>query len=128
MSFDIVPIPRREITRAGFESLPPVIVRAGQAAAWRFIEFFTATIRNRNTRAAYAQAITQFFAWCEKHRIHTLEEINPVVIGVYVETLGRHPHALRFPGDRTNRSYEPGLFRPGSEAYRASGQDTRFKS
>jgi site-specific recombinase XerD len=90
MSSDIIPIPRREITRAGFGNLPPVIARAGQAAAWRFIEFFTATIRNRNTRAAYAQAITQFFAWCEVHRIHTLDKINPVVIGVYIET---HPGA-----------------------------------
>jgi len=81
MSSDIIPIPRREITRAGFGNLPPVIVRAGQDAAWRFVEFFTATIRNRNTRAAYAQAITQFFAWCEQH---------PVVIGVYIET---HPGA-----------------------------------
>ena len=65
-------------------------MRAGDAAAWRFIEFFTATIRNRNTRAAYAQAITQFFAWCDLHRIQTLEEINPVVIGVYIEN---HPAA-----------------------------------
>jgi site-specific recombinase XerD len=90
MSSNIVPIPRRDITRAGFENLPPVIVRAGQDAAWRFIEFFTATIRNRNTRAAYAQAITQFFAWCESHGIRTLREINPVVIGVYIES---HPGA-----------------------------------
>jgi integrase/recombinase XerD len=86
----MVPIPRREITRAGLENLPAVIVRAGEAAAWRFIEFFTATIRNRNTRAAYAQAITQFFAWCELHGIHALEKINPVVIGVYIES---HPGA-----------------------------------
>jgi integrase/recombinase XerD len=90
MSSELVPIPRREIARAGFGNLPPVIVRAGEAAAWRFIEFFTATIRNRNTRAAYAHAITQFFAWCELHRVFTLREINPVVIGVYIET---HPAA-----------------------------------
>jgi integrase/recombinase XerD len=90
MSSGLVPIPRRELARAGLENLPPVIVRAGEAAAWRFVEFFTATIRNRNTRAAYAQAVTQFFAWCDKHRVRTLQEINPVVIGVYIET---HPAA-----------------------------------
>jgi integrase/recombinase XerD len=102
MSSDIVPIPRRELTRAGLENLPPVIVRAGEAAAWRFIEFFTATIRNRNTRAAYAQAITQFFAWCEKHRVHTLEQINPVVVATYIEnhsaaapTVKQHLAAIR---------------------------------
>jgi integrase/recombinase XerD len=86
----LVPIPSRELTRAGMERLPAAIVRAGNAAAWRFVEFFTATIRNRNTRAAYAQAITQFFAWCEKHRVRTLDEIRPIVIAAYIEN---HPMA-----------------------------------
>src|SRR5580692_10049645 len=86
----LVPIPSRDLTRAGMERLPAVIVRAGDAAAWRFVEFFTATIRNRNTRAAYAQAITQFFAWCEKHRVRTLDEIRPIVIAAYIEN---HPMA-----------------------------------
>jgi integrase/recombinase XerD len=86
----LVPIPSRDLTRAGMERLPPMIARAGNAAAWRFVEFFTATIRNRNTRAAYAQAITQFFAWCEKHRVRTLEEIRPIVIAAYIEN---HPMA-----------------------------------
>ena len=54
---EIVPIPSRNLVRAGFEQLPRAIIRAGEAAAWRFVEFFTATIRNKNTRAAYAQAV-----------------------------------------------------------------------
>ena len=87
---ELVPIPSRDLTRAGLDRLPPVIARAGNTAAWRFIEFFTATIRNRNTRAAYAQAVTQFFAWCEIHRVRTLEEIRPVVIAAYIEN---HPMA-----------------------------------
>src|SRR5947207_12225889 len=86
----LVPIPRRELGRAGFDNLPAVIGRAGEAAAWRFVEFFAATIRNRNTRAAYAQAVSQFFAWCEKHRVYTLEQIKPVVIASYIEN---HPMA-----------------------------------
>src|SRR5580658_5982916 len=90
MNSDIVPIPRRDITRAGLENLPPAIVRAGEAAAWRFIEFFTATIRNKNTRAAYAEAVGQSFAWCEKHRVRTLPEISPIVIASYIE---HHPGA-----------------------------------
>src|ERR1019366_7456363 len=52
MSQEIVPIPPRDLDRAGFEILPAMIARAGERAAWRFIEFFTANIRNRNTRAA----------------------------------------------------------------------------
>jgi integrase/recombinase XerD len=90
MSPDIVPIPKRELSRAGIDNLPGIIGRAGDRAAWRFVEFFTATIRNRNTRAAYAQAVSQFFAWCDKHRVHTLEQINPVVIASYIE---HHPGA-----------------------------------
>ena len=90
MSSELVPIPRRELSRAGLEQLPAAIARSGEAAAWRFIEFFAATIRNRNTRAAYANAVTQFFAWCEKHRVYTLEQIKPVVIAAYIE---QHPMA-----------------------------------
>jgi site-specific recombinase XerD len=90
MSADLVPIPRRELGRAGLGSLPVIIARAGERAAWRFVEFFTATIRNRNTRAAYAHAVKEFFAWCEVHRVRSLEEINPVVIAAYIEN---HPAA-----------------------------------
>ena len=64
--------PRRDLVRAGLEKLPAMIARAGENAAWRFIEFFTANIRNRNTRAAYAQAATQFFKWCEARGIREL--------------------------------------------------------
>jgi site-specific recombinase XerD len=90
MSSALAPIPPRDLARAGLENLPAAIGRAGDAASWRFIEFFTATIRNRNTRAAYAQAVSQFFAWCEKHRVYTLEQIKPVVIASYIEN---HPMA-----------------------------------
>jgi integrase/recombinase XerD len=90
MNSGLVPIPRRELARAGLENLPAIIGRAGEAAAWRFIEFFAASIRNKNTRAAYAHAVAQFFAWCERHPIHSLEQIHPVLIATYIET---HPAA-----------------------------------
>jgi integrase/recombinase XerD len=90
MSSELVPIPRRDLARAGMENLPAAIGRAGEAAAWRFIEFFAATIRNRNTRYAYAEAVSQFFAWCEKHRVYTLEQVKPIVIASYIEN---HPGA-----------------------------------
>jgi integrase/recombinase XerD len=90
MSTELVPIPRRDLARAGMENLPAAVGRAGEAAAWRFIEFFTATIRNRNTRYAYAEAVSQFFAWCEKHRVYTLEQVKPIVVASYIEN---HPGA-----------------------------------
>src|SRR2546426_2751199 len=90
MNSDIVPIPSRNLQRAGFSELPALIARAGEQAAWRFIEFFTATIRNKNTRAAYAEAVHQFFCWCAKHGIQELHQIRPVVIASYIE---QHPGA-----------------------------------
>src|SRR5437016_11595816 len=97
------PVPsRRDLVRAGFENLPAAITRAGERAAWRFIEFFTANIRNRNTRAAYAEAVTQFFAWCERRGLHSLEAIRPVHIATYIElhpgsppTVKQHLAAVR---------------------------------
>ena len=102
MSSELVPIPRRDLARAGMENLPAAIGRAGEAAAWRFIEFFAATIRNRNTRYAYAEAVSQFFAWCEKHRVYTLEQVKPIVVASYIEnhqgaapTVKQHLAAIR---------------------------------
>lgn len=87
MSPEITLINRRQLTRAGFEQLPSIIVGAGDSAAWRFIEFFTANIRNKNTRAAYAQAVTQFFRWADSRGVSRLEEIRPVTIAAYIEGL-----------------------------------------
>ena len=43
-------------------AVPAVIAGAGDHAARRFIEFFAATIRNKNTRMAYYRAACHFFA------------------------------------------------------------------
>jgi hypothetical protein len=51
------------LVRAGLETLPAAITAAGARTSERFIEFFTANIRNRNTRMAYAVAVRQFFDW-----------------------------------------------------------------
>lgn len=53
----------------------------------RFVEYFTANIRNPNTRAAYAQAVGQFCAWAESRGL-SLSRLNPIVIASYVEELG----------------------------------------
>jgi site-specific recombinase XerD len=90
MNKELANISPRDLGRAGFENLPAAINRAGESAAWRFVEFFTATIRNKNTRAAYAEAVSQFFVWCEKHRVLELEQISPIVVAAYIEN---HPGA-----------------------------------
>jgi hypothetical protein len=45
--------------------VPALVADAGEPAAWHYVEFFAANIRNPNTRRAYARACGQFFAWCE---------------------------------------------------------------
>jgi site-specific recombinase XerD len=68
--------------------LPAIIADAGERAGRRFIEFFTATIRNGNTRKAYARAVGDFLAWCEGHGL-TLPGIEPVHAAAYIEQLTR---------------------------------------
>jgi hypothetical protein len=43
--------------------VPAFIAAGGEHAGFAFIDFFTAQIRNRNTRAAYAVAVRSFCAW-----------------------------------------------------------------
>src|SRR3954452_15131572 len=68
--------------------LPAIIADAGEKAGKRFIEFFTATIRNANTRRAYARAVMDFLAWCEQGNL-TLTGIEPVHVAAYIEQLTR---------------------------------------
>ena len=56
---------------------PALIAAAGESAQLRFLEFFTANIRNRNTRRAYAQAEREFLAWCEAHRVPSITAVQP---------------------------------------------------
>ena len=61
------------------EGLPAIVERAGPTAAERVVEFFTAQIRNGNTRAAYAKAVTQFFTWCDERGLE-LDEVSSVTV------------------------------------------------
>lgn len=72
--------------RAGL-ALPTLITAAGEAARWKFLEFFTAQLRNPHTRRAYAHAVTDFFAWVDQRGLTSLTQLNPVVIAAYLEEL-----------------------------------------
>jgi site-specific recombinase XerD len=67
--------------------VPRLIAEAGDHATRRFLEFFAATIRNKNTRMAYIRAISQFFAWCDQRQIGELADIEPLHVSAYIETL-----------------------------------------
>ena len=105
MSTEIVRLPHRQLARIGFESLPPVIARAGEDASRRFVEFFTANIRNKNTRKAYVRALADFLDWCEARGVE-LRDIRPVVVAAYIEghrgskpTVKQHLAAIRMMFD-----------------------------
>jgi hypothetical protein len=74
------------LVRAGVDALPAAIIASGERSPRRFIEFFTATIRNRNIRTSCARAVKQFFGWCEDHHLD-LDDIEPIAIAAYIEHL-----------------------------------------
>jgi site-specific recombinase XerD len=67
--------------------VPAAIAHAGDHATRRFLEFFAAQIRNKNTRMAYYRAVCSFFAWVDQHRIGELADIEPVHVAAYIEGL-----------------------------------------
>ena len=85
------------------EGLPGPIREAGPSAQRRLVEFFTAEIRNPNTRLAYAGAAGRFFQWCETRNL-ALREITPFAVATYIEemqdrytlpTIKQHLSAIR---------------------------------
>jgi site-specific recombinase XerD len=67
--------------------VPAAVAGAGDTAARRFLEFFAATIRNKNTRMAYYRAVTDFFAWLDGAGIVALVDIEPLHVATYIEAL-----------------------------------------
>ena len=64
----------------------PVLFSPTAHAERRFWEFFTAHIRNPNTRLAYLTAARRFAAWCEGPGL-ALDQVEPMVVAAYVEQL-----------------------------------------
>src|SRR6202047_18605 len=82
------PIPKAEfsiVTRASSKAwIPELIAAAGPEVAETYIDFFTSTIRNRNTRLAYARACWQFFDWCKAHGLE-LTSVRPFHVAAWIE-------------------------------------------
>jgi site-specific recombinase XerD len=79
--------PRISPTIAASIVVPVIIADAGDQAARRFLEFFAATIRNKNTRMAYYRACCRFFDWCDEHKLGALADIEPLHVAAYIETM-----------------------------------------
>ena len=82
------PIPKAEfslVTRTSSKAwLPELIAAAGPEVTETYIDFFTSTIRNRNTRQAYARACWQFFDWCRAHGLE-LTTVRPFHVAAWIE-------------------------------------------
>ena len=88
MTTKLTIIPSNQLRRIDdLAQLPLLITDQGEKASWRFLEFFTANIRNKNTRVAYARAVALFFDWCEKRQLN-LKQLHPTIVAAYIE---RHP-------------------------------------
>jgi site-specific recombinase XerD len=87
MANELVSAKSGVLTAAGdAPGLPSLIVRAGDGAKRRYLEFFAAQIRNRNTREAYLRAVRDFLDWAETEaRIEDLLDIEPLHVAAWVE-------------------------------------------
>ena len=72
-------------------NIPTLVSDLGERASYRYVEFFTAQIRNANTRRAYLTSTTQFFDWCQTNGL-ILEQIHSIHIATYIEAL-QHTHS-----------------------------------
>jgi site-specific recombinase XerD len=88
MNGELVAKKDQDLIAGGAAGVPAVVMAAGNRAGLRFLEFFTANIRNLNTRRAYHRACLDFFRWCESRGLE-LERIGPVHVAAYIEKLGK---------------------------------------
>jgi len=84
---------KNELVLAGCSAspliVPALIADLGEDAALRFIDFFTAHIRNPNTRAAYAVAVRSFFVWLEARGVTKLRQVRAIHVSSYIEAAAK---------------------------------------
>ena len=109
--------------------LTPMLFSGSNKAERRFWEFFTANIRNPNTRLAYLTAAYRFADWCEVKglalragraddgcRIHRAVD-NGLRAGDRQAIPGGHPDAVRLARDRPGCALQSGQLGTGSPKY-----------
>jgi integrase/recombinase XerC len=73
-------------------TLPALVTEAGDRAAYRFLEFFTARIRNPHTRRSYGRAVGDFCAWLEARGMRDITQVNSFIVAAWVEHMQQeHP-------------------------------------
>jgi integrase/recombinase XerD len=96
MPHELIPLTPQPLAPVGVDAVPALFIDAGERATFRLIEFFTAEIRNKNTRIAYGNAVRRFSSWCERRNLR-LDALTPIHIAAYVEQLGQGEKMLAKP-------------------------------
>src|SRR6185312_8614707 len=68
--------------------VPAIVAAQGDKASERFFTYFTDTIRNKNTRAAYFRNACRFMGWCEERSL-SLPTIRSFHVSAYIEELSK---------------------------------------
>ena len=77
----------------GATALPALMAAAEERAQLRFLEFFTANIRNPHTRRAYARATSDFLAWCVAVGVPSIAAVQPLHVATWIERTTRERSA-----------------------------------
>jgi site-specific recombinase XerD len=85
--FDPPATPIAKLPALAASGATALITALGERASYRFLEFFSANIRNPHTRRAYARAAVEFFDWLEARGVTRLTAIESVHVAAYVEQL-----------------------------------------
>jgi site-specific recombinase XerD len=86
MSENLLPVQAPEPTSTLM--VPAIVADTHRDASERFLEFFAATIRNANTRAAYINAVADFLRFAPVAGLGSLAAIRSIHVASYIEDAG----------------------------------------
>jgi site-specific recombinase XerD len=90
MSAELVHTPKQSqsarMVLGGAQAGVPALFARTEEAATRTLEFFAVTIRNPNTRRAYAHAISEFSDWCQTQGVGGIRDVRPLHVAAYIES------------------------------------------
>ena len=107
---------------------PAVVAASGPRASYRFLEFFTAKIRNAHTRRAYTRAAVEFFDWLAAKGVTGLDDIESIHVATFARPIradreaspGRAASPVRLDGDRPDHADQSARRRARSAPHRAA--------
>ena len=99
-------------------TIPAMVAHSGERAGVRFMEFFTAQIRNPHTLRAYARAAAEFLAWCQGVGVTSLSQVQPMHDACGGMDRALDQRKLRAHGEATSRGHSPPVRLAGNRPHR----------